>query len=596
MSRRLVRLPNRPLLSLLAATTWLGVACSGEINAPAGLFEGAAGDKSIDSELPGNNPGGNATDDTGGTRPVGAGDPSSPNGVGWGTRFAKLSNEQWENSVQQLFYLPTPVGASTDFTQEPLDKAYVSMSAAELTVGGDAWARYQTAAEKVAQQIVADDAKLAAITPKGTFADANAKGAAFIASFGRRAYRRPLTSDEKSAYLTLFKAGSGIVGGDAYKAGVRVVIEAMLQSPLFLYRAEESSKVVGSDRKIPLSGDEIATRLSYALWNTMPSDELFAAASAGELDTKDGVARWAEKMLDDPRAKAVLLSFHEQTFQVASYGLQDKDPALAFNAEELAPVLRAEARKFFELVLENGGGIADVLTEPTAFVNEDTAPLYGLSGVTGQELVKRELDPTERAGLLTQAGFLTKNATRKGSDPVHRGLLVVRKVLCDDPDPPPMMFELPAPVAGLTTREVYEKATACGAGCHDTLINPPGFAFEGFDTLGKIRTTEAGKPIDPTGSLTIRQGYTSKEKRQNPTKQLTFDGPVDLVTQLADEPRVHECYSRNLMSFVLGREVVGTERGAWEALRDTSLSEASARSILIQLVQLDTFRTRVAEQ
>ncbi|MEY4512138.1 MAG: hypothetical protein RLZZ450_4260 [Pseudomonadota bacterium] len=605
MFRRLVRFSNRPFrsprrqgprgstLCVLAAASFMAVACSGEISSPDAFLGGAiTGDKvnnvSSDPNDPSSDPG------TTSTRPPGVGDPASPNGVGWTTRFPKLSNAQWENTVQDLFLLAKPVGASAEFTQERLDQSYVSMAAAEAVIAGNDWGRYQTAAEKVATQIVGDDAQLAKITPTGNFADANAKGTAFIAAFGRRAYRRPLTDAEKASFLTLFKAGATIVGGDAYKAGVRVVLEGMLQSPFFLYRVESAEKVVGKEGKAPLTGNELAVRLSYALWNSMPSDELMAAASAGELDTKEGVARWAGKLLDDPRAKPILLSFHEQTFQIATYGTQIKDASLSFDADALAPVLKEEARKFFELVLDSGGGIAELLTEPTAFVNETTAPLYGLTGVTGQALQKKALDPATRAGLLTQVGFLSKNATRKGSDPVHRGLMVARKVLCDNPDPPPKMFELPTPVTGLTTREVYEKETACGAGCHDTLINPPGFAFEGFDAIGKVRTTEAGKPIDATGMLTIRQGYTSAEKKKNPKSLLTFDGPVDLVTQLAAEPRVHECYARNWMEYVLAREVDPTEKGAWEALREASMSQASVRSVLLALVQLDTFRTRVS--
>ncbi|MDB4977647.1 MAG: Cellulose-binding domain protein [Myxococcaceae bacterium] len=593
MFRRLVRNPNRPWMNLLAASSLLVAACSGEISSPPSLSIEGVGNAGLPQSP--NAPTG-VTGDTlaQGTRPAGVGDPNTPNGVGWSTRFPKLSNRQWENTAQSLLLLSAPTGLSASFTQEPADKSYETESAAELTIGGDAWTRYQSAAEALASKVVGDAAQLAKITPSGSFTDANAKGAAFIAAFGRRAYRRPLSESEKATYLTLFKAGATLVGGDAYAAGVRVVLEAMLQSPFFLYRVESATKAGAN--KAQLSGDEVAARLSYALWNTMPSDELFAAASAGELDTAAGVARWAGKMLDDPRAKAILVAFHEQTFQVSAYGTQDKDAALGFDTDALAPVLQAEAHQFFDLVVnQQGGGIAQLLTEPTAFVNQDTAPYYGLAGVTGTTLQKKDLDPKQRAGLLTQLGFLTKNATRSGSDPVHRGLMVVRKVLCDDPDPPPAMFSLPEPVPGLTTREVYEKATACGVGCHDTLINPAGFSFEGFDTLGKVRSTDEGKPVDATGSLTMRKGYTSAEKKANPTTQVKFTNAVDLVTKLSTEPRVHECYARNWMQYVLARDIDPAERGAWELLRDKSLSEASARSLVLALVQLDTFRTRVSE-
>jgi hypothetical protein len=583
MFRRLARLPSRsflPALTLLAA-------CSGEIAGPGG---GLALESS--NENPGTGP--KANDGMGGVtsgdRPGGVGDPSTPNGVGWSSRFPKLSNEQWEKSVQQLFYLTDSSGQSDSLAAERADKPYDTISAAEETISGDAWSRYQTAAENVAEAIVGDAAKLAKIAPKA------GDGAALVKALGRRAYRRPLTSEETTAYNTLFTSGATLIGsGDAFKDGARVVLEAMLQSPFFLYRVEQSEKA-NSDKKIPLSSDEIATRLSFALWGAMPSDELFAAADKGELDSKEGVAKWAGTLLDDPKAKDALIGFHEQTFQISQYGTQDKDSSLGFNAEALTPALQQEAKMFFEdVVITQQGGIADLLTQPVAFVNQTTAPFYGLAGVTGDALQKRELDPETRAGLLTQLGFLSKNATRKGSDPVHRGLIVARKVLCDEPDPPPMMFTLPEAEAGLTTREVYEKATACGKGCHDTLINPPGFAFEGFDAIGKVRTEDNDKPVDASGSLTIRQGYTSAEKKKNPSSQLEFEDAIDLVAQLATLPRVHECYARNWMQYVFARELDPAEKGAWEALAKTSQEKTSVRSVITSMVQLDAFRTRVAD-
>ena len=589
-----LRAQRSPALGLaLLALGSTPFACSGEIESSPSL--GDCRDCAPPSGAGSDGPNGPSapTGHQPGERPPAAGDPATPDGVGWGTRFPKLSNRQWENTVQALFSLAEPTGLSKDFTQEPLDQPYESMAAAEQTISGDAWARYQAAAESVAASIVADDAKLAKIAPSSS--DAAARAGTFIASFGKRAYRRPLTSEEQAAYRALFDRGPELVGGDAFKAGARLVIESMLQSVHFLYRVE-ASQAANAQRKIALSPYELATRLSYALWNSMPSDALFAAAEAGELDDADGVARWAGRMLDDPRARDVLISFHEQTFQVATYGTQDKAASLGFDAQALAPVLKEEARRFIEhVVVQNSGGIAGLLTEPVAFVNAATAPFYGITGVTGSALEQRPLDPAERAGLLGQLGFLTKNATRETSDPVHRGLLVLRKVLCDEPDPPPMMFSLPTPMAGLTTREVYERATACGRGCHDTMINPPGFAFERFDAVGRLRTMEAGKPIDATGTLTVREGFTLEEKQVNPKSKLSFDGPVELVQKLAELPRVHECYARNWMSYVLARELDPGERGASQALAETSLEQASSRALLIRLVQLDAFRYRVAD-
>ena len=537
-------------------------------------------------------PGAPGTDSNNGGASAGRGDPGSPNGVGYTTRFPKLTNAQWERSVQDLLRLDQPSGQSEQFTQEALDKGYETVAAATQTISGDAWNRYQTAAETLAEQVSADSAKLAKILPSGTFANDTARGEAFIAQFGARAYRRPLSAEEKSAYAALFAKGPELVGGTALNAGVRLVLSAMLQSPHFLYRVESS---VGKEARVFLSSHELATRLSFALLGTTPSDELLKAADAGELSSEAGVAKWAGKLLDAPRARDTLLSFHEQTFFIESYGTQDKDDALKFDAEALAPMLKEEGRRFLSMLIDQNAGIELLLTSPVAFVNQATAPFYGLSGVSGEALVERQLDSRTRAGLFTQLGFLSKNATRSGSDPVHRGLAVLRQLLCDEPDPPPMMFDLPQPMAGLTTREVYERATACGVGCHDTLINPPGFAFEVFDAVGMRRENEAGKPINAKGTLTIRDGYTPEEIASNKTTTVSFDGPVELMQQLVELPRVHECYARNFMKYVLAREVAPVERGASSLLGKRSQDTGSMRELLIALVKLDTFRARISD-
>ena len=578
--------------SLVVLSAYAGSGCTGTFEGPMGPAEcgrqvctADPPSGAVDSEA---DPFGG--DD--GNTPRGVGDPASPDGVGWSTRFPKLSNRQWENSVTDLLRLSQPSGLSEQLVAEPKDVAYASM-AASLTVGGDGWARYQTAAETLAERAVTDEALFSAIVP-ASLPSGSDRARAFIAYWGRRAYRRPLTNVELSSYEQLFQQGPSLVGGDAFRAGVRLVLEATLQSPHFLYRVESTPG--GGSQKTWLSGYEMAVRLSYALWNTTPSDALLDAAEGGELDSEAGVRAWAERMLEDPRAEQTLLSFHEQTFGVANYGQQDKSPELGFAAAELAPVLREEAVRFIrEVVIEGEGGISDLLTAPLAYVNEDTAPFYGLANITGQSLKRVELDPRERAGLLTQLGFLATQASLSGSDPVHRGLTVLRKVLCDEPSPPPMMFSLPVVGAGRTTREVYEEATVCGGSCHQTLINPPGFAFENFDGVGRFRTTEVGLPVDATAEIAIRQGYTESQKAAGTTQLLAVNGAADMLNQLADVPRVHECYARNWLSFALAREVDPVEQGAFEKLAKTSQDAGSVRQLLIDLVALDTFRSRIGE-
>jgi hypothetical protein len=519
---------------------------------------------------------------------------TTPDGVGWATRFPKLSNEQWENTVSDLFYLEAATGLHESFLPEPADGGYTNEAAATITIAGDFWTRYQVAAEAVAELVAGNAQNLDKLLPPGAPSTLPERARTTIEALGRRAYRRPLTTLEVDGYMALFDTGAASDPENGFGGGMRLVIQTLLQSPHFLYRVEGSAQADGE--RIWLSGFEVATRLSYALWNSMPSDALLDAAAAGELDAPAGVQKWAEALLSDERGATTLRLFHEQTYHTGAYGGQSKDDRFGFDAAVLGPFLQEEARLFFDEVVAEGGGIRALLTQPVAFVNAQTAPFYGLSEMTGTELQRVSLNPAERAGLLTQLGFLAQTGARTLTDPVHRGLTVLKQVLCDDPDPPPPVnIQTPTVAPGMTTRATYEQATACGPGCHDTLINPPGFAFEHFDTVGKWRQDEGGLPIDVAATFGVRVGWTQAAKRENAPILLEFDGAVDLLNQLADQERTHECYARRLLQFVLAKPVDPQERGAGTLLGQRSLKDGSPRAILAELVTLNAFRARAAD-
>jgi hypothetical protein len=363
------------------------------------------------------------------------------------------------------------------------------------------------------------------------------------------------------------------------------VVRAMLQAPDFIYRVEVPSKV--SDGKAWLSDYELASRLSYTLWNTMPSDQLLDAAGAGELTRQGGVEQWAKTMLDDPRASGVLSSFHEQLFRVYSYGGGIKDANLyPTYTRDLEPVLQAEARLFFDDVVGvRGGGVRQVLTSTTTYVNARTAPFYGLTGSFGNDMQRVDLEPSQRAGILTQLGFLSTYGGLVHPDPIHRGVLINLNILCDKITAPNMVPPLPEPVPNQTNRERIEQHTnSCGQGCHDTRINPVGFAFENYDTVGSWRTVDAGKPVDARSSF------------QLDGKMVTFNGAVELAKLLAESPTVHECYAANWLEYVLGRPVVkDAESVALKQIGQASLSGMPVKELLAKITVLDSFRARPVE-
>jgi len=376
-------------------------------------------------------------------------------------------------------------------------------------------------------------------------------------------------------------------GGDAFAHGAEMVIRALLQSPHFLYRVESSTAV--QDRKIWLSGYEVATRLSYALWNSLPSTELFAAVQAGELGSVDGVSKWTKSMLADARAKGPLVGFHDQLFDVENYGTIAKNATRfpTFTAA-LAPALQQEARLFFEeIAVTRGASLAGLLTTPVAFVNATTAPFYGLTaGSYGDTLTKADLDPARRAGLLTQVGFLSKYGSQSQSDPILRGVHISLDMLCSSlPAPPNDIPPLPEQLPDQTNRQRVETLTGvapCSA-CHNTFINPLGFAFESYDAVGQWRDTDNGKPVNTAANYMLDG------------QAVSYDGAVQLSQLLAKSTTVHRCYAEHWLEYTLGRRPSEEEQGVLDSLAAASLQSDSIANLLSSITALETFRARPEE-
>jgi hypothetical protein len=485
--------------------------------------------------------------------------------------------------VQDLFRLAAPSGLSKSFSPDPTTRFDTNVE--QRKVSSNLWLDYQTAAEALAKQIVGDPAKLAKILPANPPTDAVAKARALLADFGTRAFRRPMTQEEIDAYVAVFQKGPQLIGGDAFTSGAELLLRAILQSPQFIYRIEGATQVTGD--QIVLTGYEVANRLSYALWNTMPSDALFTAAKAGELDAPAGVEKWARTMLDDPRAAQTIVGFHEQLFRVSGYGTVAKDPGkFPTFTPDLEPMLKDEAHLFFdEIVNKGGGGIAQLLTKPVTFVNNRTAPFYGLTASFGSTMTRVDLDPQKRAGILTQIGFLSKNGGLTQSDPIHRGVLINFNVMCVELNPPPNgVPPLPAQLPDQTNRERIEAHTnACGKGCHDVVINPIGFAFEHYDAVGQWRDQDNAKPVDASATYPLDG------------QQLMYDGAIQLSTMLAKSPTVHQCYASNWLEYTLGRAPVAGEANAVKTIADASAVGASAKELLAKITALDAFRARPKE-
>jgi hypothetical protein len=490
---------------------------------------------------------------------VGCGNDISPGTPSAADRFPRLTHAQWEATVQHLFGLAEPPNLAAAFTPDP-QLGRFDNNIARLGVTAGLWRDYQHAAELMAERAAGDPAILARIAPD------RSDPRVFINAFGLRAFRRPLGADEVERYAQLFAAASPKFPGlDPFAAGVRLVVGGMLQSPFFLYRTELSDAV--SEGAMPLGGYEVASRLSYLLWNTMPDDTLFEAARAGDLLDADGIRRSALRMLDDPRTAAQFRRFHFQAFSIADYGDVDKDPkAFPGWRREIAGMMQEEALRFVDGVIASDGGIAELLTSTKAYINADLAKIYGVTGSFGADYQPVELDPSTRAGLLTRAGFLARNATLVDPDPIHRGVFINLDIICRQISAPPAI----PPVLerkGNTNRERVESITGvgtCGEACHAVIINPLGFAFEGYDAVGAYRTAEKGYPINSSDRYT---------------------------------PEVHTCYTQQLLEFILGRDLNLKDKLVVSDLAQASLAEhQSIRELVLSVVTSRAFRARTLAQ
>jgi hypothetical protein len=494
-------------------------------------------------------------------------------------RFPRLSHAQWEATVQDLFYLPEPSGLSSTFTPDP-QLGRFDNNVARLGMTSSLWKDYQRAAELIAERVVVEPALFAKLVPDVASADARR----FVTAFGLRAFRRPLTEAEVERYIQVYASAPAVFSGhDAVHAGVRLVVQGMLQSPFFVYRSELSD--AKGEGGMPLNGYEVAARLSYLFWNSMPDDALFAAAAAGELDAGEGVRLHATRLFEDSRTRAQFRRFHYQAFSIAEYADLDKSTTTFPDwRREIGPMMQEEALRFLDSIITTDGGIAEMLTSNKAFVNADLAKIYGVAGTFGTEYQEVQLDPATRAGLLTRAGFLARNATLDEPDPIHRGVFINLNVLCRPILAPPVIPEDLERI-GMTNRERVNSVTGpgtCGEGCHHTIINPLGFAFEGFDAVGGHRLNDNNIAVDSSATYIFEDG-----------RSISYNNAVELSRELAAAPETHACYTSHVLEFILGRDLLIADRAVVKDLAKQSLQEQlSVKELLLTVVASNMFRVR----
>lgn len=357
-----------------------------------------------------------------------------------------------------------------------------------------------------------------------------------LQQFAKRAWRRPPTEDEVGKLVALVDLAKS--QGDTAEAGIRLALQRVLVSPHFIFRVEVDPDPSSATPR-PLTGWELATRLSYFLWSSMPDTELFDAAEAGKLSDPKEIARQAQRMLDDPKAIALTDNFAGQWLFTRALGDQDPDYSLFPDYDdELEAAMRAETRRYFQAFLTDDVPMNEFLTADFTYANDRLAEFYGLPAVgSPTELVKVSLANSPRRGFLSQGSFLRVTSNPKRTSPVKRGKWVLDNLLCTPPRPPPPGVEgLPegmTSVGSIRDRLEAHRANPICASCHRSM-DALGFGLDSFDAIGKYRTTDAGYPIDTKGDL---------------ADGTSFDGVIEMTQQLAANPGVYRCMVQKLYTY-----------------------------------------------
>jgi len=366
-----------------------------------------------------------------------------------------------------------------------------------------------------------------------------------IGNFARRAFRRPVRSEELDRLVALFKTNDG--EGGSFERSIRNTLQAVLVSPHFLFRGEWPDAPGGSSvvrGAYPIDDFALASRLSYFLWSSMPDEELFRLAERGRL--RRNLAAHVRRMVRDPKSAALVENFAGQWLQLRNLDLAAPDAKLfpEFN-EDLREAMRSETEMFFDFVLRNDRSLLELLDAKYSFLDARLAKLYGIEGVQGDGFRRVSFKGAQRGGLLTQASVLTITSNPTRTSPVKRGKWVLENILgTPPPPPPPNVPELKegkdAVLQGTLRQrmEQHRKDPNCSS-CHERM-DPIGFGFENYDAIGTWREQDGGAAVDPSGKLVSGEA---------------FNGPAELKQILLRQRRAEfvRTLTAKLLTYALGR-------------------------------------------
>lgn len=484
----------------------------------------------------------------------------------------RLTRAEYNRTVRDLFGVTSN---PADVFPPDSSTAGFDNNAASLTVSPQLAALLLDTAEAVAAEaMTTKDAEIVVCAP----AQDEACARQTLEALALRVYRRPAKSDEIDDLMVLHQFA--LDEGDGFDAGIEYALAGMLVAPQFLYRSvpPDSMHLLDVGQVRPLSDHALATRLSYFLWGSTPDDALLARAGEGNLTDPTVLREEFDRMLADPKSDALYDGFVQQWLQLGKLGAAAPDPTLFPDFDDaMRDDMLDEVRMYFDELRERDGSLLEILTGTQTYANAGLAAIYGVDGVSGDTLQPIDLDPAQRAGVLTMPAILTMNSNPQTPNIVRRGVWLAEAILCEEPPPPPEGIPpAPDPAPGESERDRlarHREDPSC-ASCHN-LIDPLGFTFESYDALGAWRTEVDGEAVDNLGQL---------------PDGTEVAGVVALAEHLATTEQYPSCVTEKVMTYALGRTVASEEECVVSAIGAANVTaDSSVSDLLWAVVQSDAF-------
>ncbi len=500
-------------------------------------------------------------------------------------QLRRLTPEQYGRALGDLVGLASP----PEIDDFPAGDSLRAIAASVTALTPLNVEQFETATFAALAPVFADGARRDALVGCAPVGWDQACATSFLSSFGRRAWRRPLSTDEVARYLALGNAEATDTG--KFADGARAMLAALLQSPNFLYRPELGTSAPLSGTVSRFTPYETASRLSFLLWGGIPDEQLLTSAGSGALDTLAGIQAEAQRLIASPRLVDGINDMVDDLLSLRSVFLMAKDQTLFPQLTlTLRVAMREEVRRMFQdVAITRDTDALELFDTKNTFVNQEAAALYGIPGITGAEIVAAQ-HPSgiPRAGLLTSALILSVQDKPQQTSPTRRGAFLRRVITCDEIPAPPanVNTNIPDPPDGhaVSRKEKLTSHLALGAACSacHSLMDPVGLAFENFDALGIYRTVEEnGLPIDPSGQFDGQ----------------AFANAAELGALLHQSDKVRSCFTRRIYRYAMGRLENDYDNAQIQQLATTFTANGQRlRSLLVSLVANDGFLNVSAPQ